>query len=307
MQKIKKYTIKNIILSLGVKQLDRAGILELLNTCGHDLVKKATMKDVTKATKFAIFCHNCHTTMKKKKKIPRMSISNGLELDDIPYELKIPTDIEQQLFATCLIFMKFINLPKTRMKGQKDGKMINVPIQPSDVTNTFKSLPRCADDAALVPLQLKRKKEYKNSHFDGLIRPNVCINAVKKLKELHNPYYKDVIVNYFPMTSPPAKRPKLDEDNSNDEEVTTESDEEEVEILNNVKEFQADHVENTCLIREDLEARIVENRTTKVMHKQKGNKTPISVQPGEGKVMICHFLGNNTVVFNSIVYSSLDC
>ena len=66
MQKIKKYTIKNIILSLGVKQLDRAGILELLNTCGHDLVKKATMKDVTKATKFAIFCHNCHTTMKKK-------------------------------------------------------------------------------------------------------------------------------------------------------------------------------------------------------------------------------------------------
>ena len=112
MQKIKKYTIKNIILSLGVKQLDRAGILELLKTCGHDLVKKATMKDVTKATKFAIFCHNCHTTMKKMKKIPRMSISNGLELDDIPYELKIPTDIEQQLFATCLIFMKFINLPK---------------------------------------------------------------------------------------------------------------------------------------------------------------------------------------------------
>ena len=270
--------------------MDKAGVLELLNTCGHDLVKKATMNEVKKSTKFAIFCHNCHTTMKKKKKIPRMSASNGLELDEIPYELKIPTDIEQQLFATCLIFMKFINLPKTRMKGQKDGKMINVPLQPSDVTNTIKSLPRCADDAALVPLQLKRKKEYKNNHFDGLIRPNVCINAVMKLKQLDNPYYKDVLVNYSPMGPPPAKKPRLDNDNSKDEEVTSESEEEdEIEILNNVKEFQADQVENTCLIREDLETRVVENRTNKVMYKQKGSKPPISVQPGEGKVMIRFF------------------
>ena len=52
--------------------------------------------------------------------------THGLELDEIPYELQIPTDLEQQLFATCLIFMKVTELPKTRMKGQKDGKMVNV-------------------------------------------------------------------------------------------------------------------------------------------------------------------------------------
>ena len=50
------------------------------------------------------------------------------------------------------------------------------------------------------------------------------------------------------------------------ENVASESDSDddslsEVPILNNVKEFQADRTENTCLIREDLEARIVENRT----------------------------------------------
>ena len=63
-----------------------------------------------------------------------------------------------------------------------------------------------------------------------------------------------------------------------------------IPLLNTVKEFQADHVENTCLIREDLESRIVENRTNKVIKKKvKGKEPPISVQPGEGKV---HFFFN---------------
>ena len=45
-------------------------------------------------------------------------------------------------------------------------------------------------------------------------------------------------------------------------------------------------MENTCLIREDLEARIVENRTDSVIQKKKGKNNTISVQPGEGKVTI---------------------
>ena len=276
---------KNCI-SLGVRKLDKAGILDMLKICGLEMVAKATMNEVNRSTKFAIFCHNCYNTMKCKKKIPRMSVSNGLELDEIPYELKIPTDLEQQLFASCLIFMKVTELPKTRMKGQLDGKMINVPLNPSDISNTITSLPRCVDDAAIVPLQIKRKQEYKHAHVDGFIRPNVCINAVQKLKDLGNPHYQDIEINYSPLGPPPSKKRKLDEDASDNEENQSENEEDaKIPLLNNVKEFQADHVENTCLIREDLESRIVENRTNKVIKKKvKGKEPPISVQPGEGKV-----------------------
>ena len=224
--------------------------------------------------------------MKTKKKIPRMSICNGLELDDIPHELKIPTDLEQQLFATCLIFMKVIQLPKTRMQGQFNGKMVNIPLMPSDVSGTMNLLPRCVDDAAIVPLQLKRKQEYKHAYSDGFIRPNVCVNAVQKLKDLGNSHYQDITINYTPLNPPPSKKLRLDE-NSEEEEVQSENEETEISILNNVKAFQADHAENTCLIREDLDSRIVENRTDTVIKKKlKGKDSPISVQPGEGKVIM---------------------
>ena len=272
---------------LGVRQLDRAGILELINICGLELVTKATLNNVNRTTKFGIFCHNCYTVLRTKKKIPRMSIHNGLELDEIPHELKIPTDLEQQLFATCLIFMKVIQLPKTRMQGQFNGKMVNIPLMPSDVSGTMNSLPRCVDDASIVPLQLKRKQEYKHAYSDGFIRPNVCINAVEKLKDLGNPHYQEITVNYTQLNSPPSKKIKLDEDTDEEEETLSENEEAEIPILNNVKAFQADHAENTCLIREDLDSRIVENRTNKVIQKKiKGKDSPISVQPGEGKVIM---------------------
>ena len=158
--------MKEIILSqnifLGVRQLDKAGILELVNKCGWKTILKATQNEVRKTTKKAIFCHNCHNSLKNKQKIPRLSVSNGLELDEIPKELKDVTDLEQQLFARCLIFLKVIKLPKNRMKGQKD-KMVNVPLEPSDISNTMQCLPRCVDDASIVPLQLKRKQEFKHA------------------------------------------------------------------------------------------------------------------------------------------------
>ena len=259
----------------------------MINKCGLPLISKATLSEVGKSTKSAIFCHNCYNSIAIKKKVPRLSVSNGLQLDEIPYELQIPTDLEQQLFAISLIFMKVTLLPKTRMKGQFDGKMINVPLRPLDVSNTIMSLPRCVDDAAIVPLELKRKQEYKNAHADGYIRPNVCIKAVEKLKKLKNPYYQDVEVNHA-LLYPPAKKPRLDNESQIEEEVESDSDDSmaEVPILNTVREFQADQIENTCLIREDLDARILENRTDKVIHKRKGKNSAISVQPGEGKVKL---------------------
>ena len=56
-------------------------------------------------------------------------------------------------------------------------------------------------------------------------------------------------------------------------------------MLNSVKKYQADREENTCLIREDLEAIVVENQTEKTIHKKK-EKGVITIAPGENKVII---------------------
>ena len=78
---------------------------------------------------------------------------------------------------------------------------------------------------------------------------------------------------------------------------------ENVEILNSVKEHQASHEENTCLIREDLESIIVENQTKKTIHKKKG-KGIISIAPGENKValpiMFLHYQFGALVYFPTI-------
>ena len=56
-------------------------------------------------------CHNCHDWMRKGK-IPRIHVSNGLELDEIPEELNL-THLEQQLIARNLIFLKVKKLPRS--------------------------------------------------------------------------------------------------------------------------------------------------------------------------------------------------
>ena len=68
-------------------------------------------------------------------------------------------------------------------------------VEEDDISRTISSFPRHPDDAKIVAVQLKRKLEMKNSHLEEYIRPAKCIKAVEKLKELGNPFYKDVTIN----------------------------------------------------------------------------------------------------------------
>ena len=129
----------------------------------------------------------------RSSKIPKIHVSNGLKLDKVPEELKL-TDLEQQLIARSLLFMKVKRLPTSRQKAMVD-KVISVPIEEDDVSKTVSELPRHPDDAKIVAVQLKRKLQMRNSHLEEYIRPAKCIKAVKKLKELGNPFYKDVTIN----------------------------------------------------------------------------------------------------------------
>ena len=261
----------------------------MMDRCGEDLISFATANAVNADSKDAIFCHNCSTNSKKKK-CPKLSISNGMNLDEIPVELLEPSDLEQQLFAMMLVFTKIVKLPNrtgSRMRGF-EGQMINVPLEQSDISKSIKALPRSLNDAAVVPLQLKKKQEYKSAYAEAFIRPAVCIKAVEKLKELQNPHYTDVEIDETFM-----EKGKTYNDPDEDTTTTTQIDKEDeksddeladVQILNSVKKFQADHHENTCLIRDDLESIMVENKTEKYIHRKKGKGAVVSIAPGENKV-----------------------
>ena len=78
-----------------------------------------------------IFCHSCYASINQvKPKLPNIHKSNGLELEEVPEELKLK-DLEQQLIARSLLFMKVKKLPTTRMKAMVD-KVISVPIGDSN-------------------------------------------------------------------------------------------------------------------------------------------------------------------------------
>ena len=59
------------------------------------------------------------------------------------------------------------------MVGNKENKIVNVPIFEQDIITTLESLPRTPDEAGMIAVQLKRKKAYKNNHNEAFIRANL--------------------------------------------------------------------------------------------------------------------------------------
>jgi hypothetical protein len=176
---IKSKDLPKVLESLDPKILQRIGLKK------NRLRKNAWQVDL-------IVCHNCLKLIRKGN-VPKIHHSNGLWLDKVPEELELK-DLEQQLIARTLLFMKVKRLPTTRMKAMFD-QVISVPIEQDDVSRTVSELPRHPDDAKIVAVKLKRKLEYRNTHIEEFIRPSKCIKAVEKLKEMGNPFYQDVNVN----------------------------------------------------------------------------------------------------------------
>ena len=176
---IKSKDVPAILAKLDPKFLQRIGMKK------NRLKKNPWQVDL-------IACHNCLKLIRKDK-VPKIHHSNGLWLDKVSEELELK-DLEQQLIARTLLFMKVKKLPTTRMKAMFD-QVISVPIEQDDVSRTVSELPRHPDDARIVAVKLKRKLEYKNTHIQEFIRPSKCIKAVEKLKEMGNPFYQDINVN----------------------------------------------------------------------------------------------------------------
>ena len=114
-----------------VKISNSKDIAKLLEKLDENLLTEVGLGDVGDKDEL-IFCHSCSQKINQKK-LPSMNINNGLKLDNVPYELSSMSDLEQQLIAKLLLFVKIKKLPKTRM-GAVEGKVISVPIECQDIS-----------------------------------------------------------------------------------------------------------------------------------------------------------------------------
>ena len=63
------------------------------------------------------------------------------------------TELEANLIAKNIVFMKIFMLPKSRWTALKD-KIINVPVKDDDIVNTMTRLPRTPNEAGLIEVDL---------------------------------------------------------------------------------------------------------------------------------------------------------
>ena len=138
-------------------------------------------------TATSYICLACKKHLRKGK-LPPMSAMNGLKIYDHDPALEL-TELESNLIAKNIVFMKIFQLPKSRWTALKD-KIINVPIKDGDIVNTVPRLPRTPNEAGLIEVDLKRKVEYKTSHIQKLINPEKCFKMLELLKKAGNVYYQ---------------------------------------------------------------------------------------------------------------------
>ena len=187
------YSCRRCLFRISVLILNSNRISSLLEKLDKDLAIETGMSCIQNMSEVVI-CPNCYNKLKRNV-FPNLNIHNGLMLDEIPLELLCLTDLEQQMIALSLIFMKIKKLPTSRMRSLVD-RVISVPIESSDVTNTVSKLPRRPGESEIVAVKLKKKLEFKSSYLEEYVRPKALISAVNKLKSLGNPYYQNIKVDH---------------------------------------------------------------------------------------------------------------
>ena len=286
-----------------VEVLFEKQIKKLVQKCGQSFFENEILmgKQTVEELEHGVFCTNCVRYVRNKK-VPKIHVSNDLELDEYFEELDL-TDVEEQLIAMDLIFMKIKELPTRRCNAIVD-KCVNVPLNPEDIKKTVESLPRPPDEAGLVAVQFKRKKDMKNTHFEAFVRPNKCIGAIKKLKELGNPFYQDVPLDEnFMLEKMEISEADQESDiesessevvsvieelrNDNGKSESEDSEEEdEDDKLYAVRKYQSKQNSNTCMMPINPENMVFVNETDKPIEKKlkENSKNGTIVAPGEGKL-----------------------
>ena len=155
-------------------------------------------------------CKTCKKYLDKNQ-VPPMSHCNNLDVDYPGRKIDIEdddgnkideyvltqedcdnlhlTDLEQSLIARSLIFLKIHKLPKSRMGCVKD-KIVYVPINENDTLNTINTILRTPSEAGILPIRVKRKKEYRSSYMEEFISIPKIIGALRVLVKVRHPGYR---------------------------------------------------------------------------------------------------------------------
>lgn len=134
---------------------------------------------------FHKFCVTCHNKIKMKK-IPTLSLANGLDFPIVPDCLKNLSQLEERLCSPRLPFMQIRTLGVDRQKGLK-GQIVNVPIS---VDTTMALLPRSVSESHTVLLKIKRKMSYKHDYLREIVNVSKVMEAMKFL--IQTPLYKEL-------------------------------------------------------------------------------------------------------------------
>ncbi len=171
----------------------------------HSVVNTSSIKSVEKEIQEMCFtrrcsvddkewlCITCHISLKQGK-IPRLAVINGLKFPDKPPELYLHP-LEERLISLRIPFMTLYELPRGGQL-QMQGSVVNVPV---DIAPVVQSLPRTLDNAATVPIKLKRKLSYKKCVYHQNVRPMAVLAALHYLmtKDLYKNANIDIDENWM--------------------------------------------------------------------------------------------------------------
>ena len=159
-----------------------------LNSIEDNLFEE-TIKDFQQSETDSFLCLTCKKHLFKGD-MPPMCHSNDLATYN--YEenpgMKL-SELENSLIAKDLLFMKIVQLPRSRMAALR-GQEVNIPLTDVDIKNTVKQLPRTPDEASVIPVQLKRKQAYRNAHLKEYISPSKIKQALSTFKLLGHRHYQ---------------------------------------------------------------------------------------------------------------------
>ena len=241
------FSCNRCLFKSSIRILKENDIAKLVAKISADIIIEAGLEAHINNTDL-IVCHGCFNSLSKNR-FPSLNVNNGLKVDQVPDELSCISDLEQQLIARSLIFMKMKKLPISRMGAVVD-QVISVPIEQTDVVKNVSKLPRHPSDAHIVAVKLKRKLEYKTAVLEEFIRPKNVIRALEILKECGNEYYQHINVDKDFMVTNTAEKRGNDEDENVDIEVDNQSiisEESEDESEDPVKKYQSKQSSHTCL------------------------------------------------------------
>lgn len=184
------------------KRKIREGPYYICTVCNRILYKKSVTTYINKKypcqTYFSIqqsfdgkqyICRTCHSKVIKGK-LPCQAVVNNMYVDEIPTELSSLGKLEQILIAQRIVFEKIVVMPKGQQRKIK-GAICNIPVECDQTCN---QLPRPPDRSCIIMLKLKRKLQFRGHVYFQAVRPELIQQVLNWLK-VHNPLYKDIVIN----------------------------------------------------------------------------------------------------------------